>query len=47
MINFNMVDVVGVVGFVDYKGKDLFNAAAIFNRKQVGWYSLQDVVAHV
>jgi len=35
MINFNKVDVVGVVGFVDYKGKDLFNAAAIFNRNKL------------
>ncbi len=35
MINFNKIDIVGVVGFVDYKGKDLFNAAAIFNRNKL------------
>lgn len=35
MIKFNKVDVFGVVGFVDYKGKNLFNAAAIFNRNKL------------
>jgi NAD+ synthase (glutamine-hydrolysing) len=35
MIRANEVDVVGVVGFVDYKGKDLFNAAAIFKRNKI------------
>jgi len=35
MIRGNTVDVAGVVGFVDYKGKDLFNAAAIFNRNRL------------
>lgn len=35
MIKFNEVDVLGVVGFVDYKGKSLFNAAAIFNRNKL------------
>jgi NAD+ synthase (glutamine-hydrolysing) len=35
MISGNTVDVAGVVGFVDYKGKDLFNAAAIFNRNKL------------
>ena len=35
MINRNTVDVVGVVGFVDYFGKDLFNAAAVFRRNKL------------
>jgi NAD+ synthase (glutamine-hydrolysing) len=35
MIRGNSVDVVGVVGFVDYEGKDLFNAAAIFNKNKI------------
>jgi NAD+ synthase (glutamine-hydrolysing) len=35
MIRGNTVDVAGVVGFVDYKGKDLFNAAAIFSRNKL------------
>ncbi len=35
MIRDNDVDVVGVVGFVDYKGKELFNAAAIFNKNKL------------
>ncbi len=35
MIRGNTVDVAGVVGFVDYRGKDLFNAAAIFNRNRL------------
>ncbi|MQY61732.1 NAD+ synthase [archaeon] len=35
MIRDNDVDVAGVVGFVDYKGKELFNAAAIFNRNKI------------
>jgi len=35
MISGNTVDVAGVVGFVDYKGKDLFNAAAIFSRNRL------------
>jgi len=35
MIRGNDVDVAGVVGFVDYEGKDLYNAAAIFNRNKL------------
>ena len=35
LISGNIVDVAGVVGFVDYKGKNLFNAAAIFNRNKI------------
>jgi len=35
MIRGNGVDVVGVVGFVDYKGKDLYNAAAIFAKNKL------------
>jgi NAD+ synthase (glutamine-hydrolysing) len=35
LIRGNDVDVAGVVGFVDYKGKDLYNAAAIFNRNKI------------
>jgi len=35
LIRGNDVDVAGVVGFVDYKGKDLYNAAAIFNRNRL------------
>ncbi|PVX24334.1 MAG: NAD+ synthase [Candidatus Bathyarchaeum sp.] len=35
LIAGNTVDVVGVVGFVDYKGKDLFNAAAVFQKNRV------------
>jgi NAD+ synthase (glutamine-hydrolysing) len=35
LIRGNTVDVAGVVGFVDYEGKDLFNAAAIFNRNKI------------
>ena len=30
LIRGNNVKIVGVVGFVDYRGKDLFNAAAVF-----------------
>jgi NAD+ synthase (glutamine-hydrolysing) len=35
MIGGNTVDVVGVVGFVDYRGKDLFNAAAVFKKNKI------------
>ena len=35
MIRGNCVDVVGVVGFVDCKGKDLYNAAAIFAKNKL------------
>jgi NAD+ synthase (glutamine-hydrolysing) len=35
LIRTNDVDVVGVVGFVDYKGKELYNAAAIFSKNRM------------
>ncbi|MEJ2270966.1 MAG: nitrilase-related carbon-nitrogen hydrolase [Candidatus Bathyarchaeota archaeon] len=35
MIDKNLVDVVGVVGFVDFKGDDLYNAAAVFKRNKL------------
>ena len=35
MIRCNGVDVVGVVGFVDYMGKELYNAAAVFNKNKI------------
>lgn len=35
LIRDNSVDVTGVVGFVDYRGKALFNAAAIFNKNNL------------
>ena len=35
LIRGNDVEVAGVVGFVDYEGKDLYNAAAIFNRNKL------------
>jgi NAD+ synthase (glutamine-hydrolysing) len=35
MIEGNTVDVVGVVGFVDYKGKDLYNAAVVFKKDKI------------
>ena len=35
LIKTNTVDVVGVVGFVDYMGKDLFNAAAVFKKDRL------------
>ena len=35
MIDSNGVDVVGVVGFVDYMGKELYNAAAVFNKNKI------------
>ena len=35
LIENNAVDVVGVVGFVDYKGKDLYNAAAVFSKNRL------------
>jgi len=35
LIRGNDVEVAGVVGFVDYMGKDLYNAAAIFNRNRL------------
>lgn len=35
LVRDNPVDVAGVVGFVDYKGKALYNAAAVFNRNRL------------
>jgi NAD+ synthase (glutamine-hydrolysing) len=35
MITSNDVDIVGVVGFVDYKRKDLFNAVSIFKKNRI------------
>ncbi|MCW4015341.1 MAG: NAD+ synthase [Candidatus Bathyarchaeota archaeon] len=35
LIADNTVDVVGVVGFVDYKGNDLYNAAAVFQKNKL------------
>lgn len=35
MIRENTVDVVGVIGFVDYNGNDLFNAAIIFKKNKI------------
>jgi NAD+ synthase (glutamine-hydrolysing) len=35
IIDQNLVDIVGVVGFVDYKGDDLYNAAAVFKQNKL------------
>lgn len=35
LVQGNSVDISGVVGFIDYKGKDLFNAAAVFKRNRL------------
>jgi NAD+ synthase (glutamine-hydrolysing) len=35
LIEKNTVDIVAVVGFVDYKGKDLYNAAAVFQKNKL------------
>jgi NAD+ synthase (glutamine-hydrolysing) len=35
LVQNNSVDVAGVVGFVDYRGKDLFNAAGVFSRNRL------------
>ncbi len=35
LISNNTFDILGVVGFVDYKGKNLYNAAAIFMRDKL------------
>jgi len=35
LINDNSFDIAGVIGFVDYKGKDFYNAAATFNRNKI------------
>ena len=35
LIQDNTVDIVGVIGFVDYQGKNLFSAAAVFNRNKL------------
>lgn len=29
------VEIAGIIGFVDYKGKDLYNAAAVFNCEKI------------
>ncbi len=34
LVSNNSVDIVGVVGFVDYRGKALYNAAAVFSRNR-------------
>ncbi|MEM3551991.1 MAG: NAD+ synthase [Candidatus Bathyarchaeia archaeon] len=34
-IKENDIDIAGIIGFVDYKGKNLYNAAAVFNRNRV------------
>ena len=35
MIRNSTVDIVGVIGFVDYHGKDLYNAAVVFKKNRV------------
>ena len=35
LVQNNSVDVAGVVGFVNYRGKDLFNAAGVFSRNRL------------
>ncbi|MEJ2125932.1 MAG: NAD+ synthase [Candidatus Bathyarchaeota archaeon] len=35
LIEKNTIDVVAVVGFVDFKGKDLYNAAAVFQKNRL------------
>ncbi|MCW4035095.1 MAG: NAD+ synthase, partial [Candidatus Bathyarchaeota archaeon] len=35
LVASNTVDVVAVVGFVDYSGKDLYNAAAVFRKNKL------------
>ncbi|MEJ2281552.1 MAG: NAD+ synthase [Candidatus Bathyarchaeota archaeon] len=35
MIKQNLVDIVGIVGFVDFKGNDLYNAAAVFKQNKL------------
>ncbi|WGM89355.1 MAG: NAD+ synthase [Candidatus Bathyarchaeum tardum] len=35
LIENNTADVIAVVGFVDYKGKDIYNAAAVFQKNQL------------
>ncbi len=35
LVRSNPVKIAGVVGFVDYKGRDLYNAAAVFNRNRM------------
>jgi NAD+ synthase (glutamine-hydrolysing) len=35
LVEQNNVDVAGIIGFVDYKGKKLYNAAAIFRRSRI------------
>jgi NAD+ synthase (glutamine-hydrolysing) len=31
----NDIEIAGIIGFVDYKGKDLYNAAAVFNCNRI------------
>jgi len=35
MIRRNSAEIIGIVGFVDYRGKNLYNAAAVFNRNRL------------
>jgi NAD+ synthase (glutamine-hydrolysing) len=35
LIRNNTIDIVGVIGFVDYKGKNLYNAAAVFIKNEL------------
>jgi NAD+ synthase (glutamine-hydrolysing) len=35
LVGNNPVDITAVVGFVDFKGRDLYNAAAVFNRNKI------------
>jgi len=35
LIRENDVEIAGIIGFVDYKGKNLYNAAAVFNRNRL------------
>jgi NAD+ synthase (glutamine-hydrolysing) len=35
LIEENKADIAGIIGFVDYKGKRLYNAAAIFNQNKL------------
>ena len=35
LVRSNPVNIAGVIGFVDYKGRDLYNAAAVFNRNRM------------
>ena len=35
LVRSNPVNIAGVIGFVDYKGRNLYNAAAVFNRNRI------------